>query len=51
MQQRRVRLRDELEDALARMWQHGSHVVKSVDQAGATKGLLFVEDNIEVPVG
>ena len=41
----------ELEDALARMRQHGSHVAKSVDEEGTTKGLLFLEDAIEVLVG
>lgn len=41
----------ELEDALARMRQHGSHVATSVDETGATRGLLFLEDAIEVLVG
>ncbi|MBC7632833.1 hemolysin family protein [Aeromicrobium sp.] len=41
----------ELEDALARMRQHGSHVARSVDEAGTTLGLLFLEDAIEVLVG
>ncbi len=41
----------ELEDALARMRQHGSHVAKSVDETGTTRGLLFLEDAIEVLVG
>jgi len=41
----------ELEDALARMRQHGSHVAKSVDQNGTTFGMLFLEDAIEVLVG
>lgn len=41
----------ELEDALARMRQHGSHVAKSVDESGTTRGLLFLEDAIEVLVG
>jgi CBS domain containing-hemolysin-like protein len=41
----------ELEDALARMRQHGSHVAKSVDERGVTRGLLFLEDAIEVLVG
>ena len=41
----------ELEDALARMRQHGSHVARSVDEAGTTRGLLFLEDAIEVLVG
>lgn len=41
----------ELEDALARMRQHGSHVAKTVDKEGRTNGLLFLEDAIEVLVG
>ena len=41
----------ELEDALARMRQHGSHVARSVDADGVTRGLLFLEDAIEVLVG
>ncbi|MEQ4523870.1 CBS domain-containing protein, partial [Nocardioides kribbensis] len=41
----------ELEDALSRMRQHGSHVAKSVDADGRTHGLLFLEDAIEVLVG
>lgn len=41
----------ELEDALARMRQHGSHVAKSVDENGTTVGMLFLEDAIEVLVG
>ncbi|CAN5516470.1 hemolysin family protein [soil metagenome] len=41
----------ELEDALARMRQHGSHVAKSVDADGVTTGLIFLEDAIEVLVG
>lgn len=41
----------ELDDALSRMRQHGSHVAKSVDDEGATRGLLFLEDVIEVLVG
>ena len=41
----------ELEDALSRMRQQGSHVAKSVDDQGTTRGLLFLEDAIEVLVG
>jgi CBS domain containing-hemolysin-like protein len=41
----------ELEDALARMRQHGAHVALSVDRDGVTRGVLFVEDAIEVLVG
>ena len=41
----------ELEDVLARMRQHGSHLAKSVDDDGVTRGMLFLEDAIEVLVG
>lgn len=41
----------ELEDALARMRQHGAHLARSVDERGETQGLLFLEDAIEVLVG
>ena len=41
----------ELENALSRMRQQGSHVAKSVDDEGVTRGLLFLEDAIEVLVG
>ncbi len=41
----------ELEDALASMRRHGAHVAKSVDGAGTTLGLLFLEDVLEVLVG
>lgn len=41
----------ELEDALTRMRRHGAHVAKSVDAEGATVGLLFLEDVLEVLVG
>jgi CBS domain containing-hemolysin-like protein len=33
------------------MRQHGSHVAKSVDESGTTRGLLFLEDAVEVLVG
>jgi CBS domain containing-hemolysin-like protein len=41
----------ELEDALSRMRQQGSHVAMSVDHEGTARGLLFLEDAIEVLVG
>ncbi|MGH3086144.1 MAG: hemolysin family protein [Rubrobacteraceae bacterium] len=41
----------ELEDALARMRQHGSHIALSVDDTGETRGMIFLEDAIEVLVG
>jgi CBS domain containing-hemolysin-like protein len=41
----------ELEDALARMRQHGTHVALSVDAHGVTTGLLFLEDAVEILVG
>ena len=41
----------ELEDALATMRQHGAHVARSVDADGTTRGLLFLEDAVEVLVG
>ncbi|WP_460797620.1 hemolysin family protein, partial [Nocardioides pacificus] len=34
----------EIEDALARMRQHGAHVARSVDPDGSTLGVLFLED-------
>lgn len=40
-----------LEDALARMRQHGSHIALSVDRSGVTRGMVFLEDAIEVLVG
>ncbi|MFT4286098.1 hemolysin family protein [Nocardioides sp.] len=41
----------ELEDAMARLRHHGAHVARTVDEAGATTGLLYLEDAIEVLVG
>ena len=41
----------ELEDAMRRMRQHGTHVARTVDASGATTGLLFLEDVLEVLVG
>jgi len=41
----------ELEDALARMRQHGAHIALAVDAEGAPSGVIFLEDAIEVLVG
>ncbi len=41
----------ELEDVMARMRHYGAHVARTVDELGATTGLLFLEDVIEVLVG
>ncbi|GAA1878279.1 hemolysin family protein [Paeniglutamicibacter psychrophenolicus] len=41
----------ELEDALAAMRRSGSHVARVLDAAGATTGVLFLEDIIEELVG
>jgi CBS domain containing-hemolysin-like protein len=41
----------DLEDALARMRQQGVHMALSVDQDGTPRGLLFLEDALEVLVG
>ncbi len=41
----------ELEDAMRRLRQLGTHVARVVNQAGATTGLLFLEDVLEVLVG
>jgi CBS domain containing-hemolysin-like protein len=41
----------EIEDALARMRQHGAHVARTVGDDGRTLGLLFLEDVLEVLVG
>ena len=41
----------DLEDALAGMRRDGLHLVRAVDGAGATTGVLFLEDIIEVLVG
>jgi CBS domain containing-hemolysin-like protein len=41
----------ELEDAMRRLRQLGTHVARTVDEAGATTGLLFLEDVLEVLVG
>lgn len=41
----------EVEDALATMRRHGTHVARAVDDKGDTVGMLFLEDLIEVLVG
>jgi CBS domain containing-hemolysin-like protein len=41
----------DLEDALATMRRSGVHVARSFDDSGATTGVLFLEDIIEVLVG
>ncbi len=41
----------ELEDALDRLRRHGVHVARTVDPQGVTRGLLFLEDVLEVLVG
>jgi CBS domain containing-hemolysin-like protein len=41
----------DLEDALATMRRSGSHLARSFDEAGATRGVLFLEDIIEELVG
>jgi CBS domain containing-hemolysin-like protein len=41
----------DLEDALATMRRSGVHVARVFDEAGATKGVLFLEDIIEELVG
>lgn len=46
-----VRRTAELEEALARMRQQGVHMAVSVDEDGTPRGLLFLEDAIEVLVG
>jgi CBS domain containing-hemolysin-like protein len=41
----------ELEDALAAMRKVGAHLAKSFDETGQVRGVLFLEDIIEVLVG
>lgn len=41
----------ELEDALATLRRSGSHVARVFDEAGSTRGVLFLEDIIEELVG
>ena len=46
-----VPLETELEDALALLRARGSHLAVTVDSAGKTVGVLFLEDVIEVLIG
>ncbi|MBG6083660.1 hemolysin family protein [Zhihengliuella flava] len=41
----------EVEDALSVMQRTGSHLARVIDSEGATRGILFLEDVIEVLVG
>lgn len=41
----------DLEDALATMRRYGVHVARTFDEAGVTRGVLFLEDIIEELVG
>jgi len=41
----------ELEDALAAMRRRGTHIARAFDEQGATSGVLFLEDILEVLVG
>ena len=41
----------EVEDALATLRRHGTHVARTVDESGTTVGMLFLEDLLEVLVG
>jgi len=41
----------ELEDALADMRRQGAHIARTVDGAGSTRGVLFLEDILEELVG
>ena len=41
----------ELEDALAAMRRRGTHIARVFDEQGATRGVLFLEDILEVLVG
>ncbi|MCD4525146.1 hemolysin family protein [Nocardioides sp. cx-173] len=40
-----------LEDAMARLRQHGAHIGLTVDEQGETVGMLFLEDVLEILVG
>ncbi|MET1035145.1 MAG: hemolysin family protein [Arthrobacter sp.] len=46
-----LRSDDEIEDALAVMQRTGSHLARVNDSAGATRGILFLEDVLEQLVG
>ncbi|GAA3051360.1 MULTISPECIES: hemolysin family protein [Actinomycetes] len=42
---------DEIEDCLAQMQRTGSHLARVIDAGGETRGVLFLEDVLEVLVG
>ncbi|GAB3188338.1 hemolysin family protein [Nesterenkonia suensis] len=42
---------DEIEDCLAQMQRTGSHLARVIDDDGVTRGVLFLEDVLEVLVG
>ncbi|GAA1454405.1 hemolysin family protein [Nesterenkonia lacusekhoensis] len=42
---------EEVDDCLAQMQRTGSHVARVIDETGATVGVLFLEDILEVLVG
>lgn len=42
---------DDLDNCLARMQASGSHLARVIDDAGQTRGILFLEDVLEVLVG
>lgn len=42
---------DDLDTCLSRMQSAGSHVARVIDDQGATRGILFLEDVLEVLVG
>lgn len=44
-------LDDDLDSCLARMQASGSHLSRVIDDAGQTRGILFLEDVLEVLVG
>lgn len=46
-----VNLDDEIEDCLGRMQASGSHMARVIDAGGTTRGVLFLEDVLEVLVG
>ncbi|GAA3280776.1 hemolysin family protein [Nesterenkonia halobia] len=42
---------DQVEDCLAQMQRTGSHLARVIDEDGETRGILFLEDVLEVLVG
>lgn len=44
-------LDDDLDTCLARMQASGSHLARVIDHEGATRGILFLEDVLEILVG